>query len=139
MWAEHLCKWLGETTWEEAPDATNWQRVVAIMQADFHDMTLSDKSMCHMVVLIPRGDGRDFQGIGTVEVLLKTVTGLLNRHFTAAIYLNDVLHGFQAVNGMGTAAVEVKLLQQLTAMRDVVIHKIFLDFQKVYDNLDWDR
>ena len=39
---------------------------------------------------------------------------------------------------MGTAALEAKLLQQLTSMREVVLFKGFLDLQKAYDALYWD-
>ena len=37
---------------------------------------------------------------------------------------------------MGTATLEVKLLQQVVALRDVVLHVIFLDLHKAYDALD---
>ena len=32
-----------------------------------------------------------------------------------------------------------KLLQKLTAMREVILFKMFLDLQKAYDALDWYR
>ena len=54
---------------------------------------------------------------GIVKVLWKLVTSLLNRRLTATISFHDKLHGFQAGQGTGTAALEAKLLQQLTAMR----------------------
>ena len=37
---------------------------------------------------------------------------------------------------MGTTTLEVKLLQQLMAMREEVFHAIFLDLNKVYNALD---
>ena len=40
---------------------------------------------------------------------------------------------------MGTAALNVKMLQQLMAMREAVLFEVFLDLQKAYDTLDWDR
>ena len=40
---------------------------------------------------------------------------------------------------MGTATVEAKLLQQLTAMRKSVLLEFLLDLQKAYDALDRDR
>ena len=40
---------------------------------------------------------------------------------------------------MGNAALEAKLFQQLTAMREAVLFKIFLDLQKAYDALDQER
>ena len=41
--------------------------------------------------------------------------------------------------GTETAALEVKLLPQLTAMREAVLFEVFLDIQKAYDALDWER
>ena len=48
------------------------------------------------------------------------------------------LHGFQAGRGTGTTALEPKLLQHLTAMREVVLFEVFLDIQKAYNVLDWE-
>ena len=70
---------------------------------------------------------RDFWGIGLVRVLWKAVTSLLNLWLTAAIVHHDTLHGFQVGWWTGTAALEAKLPQQLTAIRELVIFKIFLD------------
>ena len=40
---------------------------------------------------------------------------------------------------MGTAALEAKLLQHLTAMRYAFLYEVLLDLQKAYGALDWDR
>ena len=37
MQAEHLHQWLIGATWDDTTDATNWQKVVAIVQAAFRD------------------------------------------------------------------------------------------------------
>ena len=37
---------------------------------------------------------------------------------------------------MGTATLEVKLLQKLTSIREKVLHAIFLDLHKSYNALD---
>ena len=50
-----------------------------------------------------------------------------------------MLHRFRAGRGTGTAALEASLLQQLTAMREAVLFEVFLDLQKAYDTMDWDR
>ena len=91
------------------------------------------------MVLIPKGDRRDFRGVGLVEVLCKIITGLLKQRFTLAIVFHDIIHGFQAGSGMGTASLKANLLQQLTAMRGAVLHEIFLYLQNVYDSIDRDR
>ena len=38
--------------------------------------------------------------------------------------------------GGGTAALEVKLLQQLMGMREEILLEVILDLQKAYDSLD---
>ena len=68
------------------------------------------------MVLIPKGKG-DYRGIGLVEVMWKIVAVILNLRLTSSITFHDVLHGFQAGRGTGTATLEAKLLQQLAAMR----------------------
>ena len=73
------------------------------------------------------------------EVLWKNVTGLLNQQLAPATTFHDVMHGFWAGRRTGTAAPEVKLLQQLTSMREAVLFEVFLDLQKLYGALDWDR
>ena len=40
MIVENLLQWLISATQDESLDATNWQMVVAIAQAAFHDGTL---------------------------------------------------------------------------------------------------
>ena len=45
------------------------------------------------------------------------VTVILNFRFTASITYHDYLHGFRSGCGMGNANLEVKLLQQVMAMR----------------------
>ena len=126
-------------TQEEAPYATHWKKVVSIFQTAFRDETLADDSICQTVVIILKGDGRYFWGIELVEVLWKTATGLLNRRFPSTIRFHDFLHGFRTGRVMGTTDLEAKLLQQLTAMRKAVLRDIFLDLQKAYGALDWDR
>ena len=43
------------------------------------------------------------------------------------------------VHGTGTATLDSKLIQQLTAMREEVLYEIFLDLQKACAALEWDR
>ena len=116
--------------WEKEPEATQLMKVVAILQADFLNMTLANKSTCQMVVMIPKGGGGYFWGIGLVDVLWKTVTGLLNCLFTLAIQFHDVIHVFKAGHRMGTSSLKAKMLQQFTATREAVLYEISLDLQK---------
>ena len=55
---------------------------------------------------------------------------MLNHRFTASITYHNSLHGFWEVCGTGNATLEVKMLQQVTAMREVVLHEIFLDLHR---------
>ena len=50
-----------------------------------------------------------------------------------------MLHRFRLGCGTVTAAIKAKLLQDLTALRETVLFKVFLELQKAYDTLDWDR
>ena len=95
---------------DEMPDTTNSQKIVAIVQVKLYDGTLADNSTWKTVVLISKGYSGDFQGIGLVEVLRKTITILINRRFTAAIMFHDVLHRFWEGQETGTSALEAKLL-----------------------------
>ena len=64
---------------------------------------------------------------------------ILHRRLTTVLQLHDALHGFREGRGTGTATLESKLLQQLTAMREEVLYVIFLDLTKAYDALDRSR
>ena len=88
-------------------------------------------------VLITKGVIIIFRGGFLVEVLWKALTSLLNRRLTSSIKVHDKLHRFWEGRGMGTVAIEAKLLQRLTSMREVVLFKVLLDLQKSYDSLDW--
>ena len=74
-----------------------------------------------------------------MEVMWKVVATIINRRFTASIAYHDVLHGFRAGGGTGTATLKAKLLQQLAALREEVMYVIFLDLHKAYDALDRSR
>ena len=92
--------------------------------------------MWQTVVLIPKGDGVEFRGVGLVKVLWKTMTVILNLHFTSAICFHRFLHGFWEVRSAGTTALKSKLIQYITAMREAVLYEIFLNLHKYYDALD---
>ena len=64
------------------------------------------------------------------------VAVILNHRFTAATTYHDFLHGLRAGCGTGTATLKVKLLQKIAALREAVLHKIFLDLNKAYNYLE---
>ena len=48
------------------------------------------------------------------------------------------MYGFWAGHGTGTAALEAKMLQQITTMREAVLFEVLLNLKKAYYALDWD-
>ena len=74
-----------------------------------------------------------------MEVVWKTVEVILNIRFTASITYHESIHGFRAGRGMGTTNLEVKMIQQVTAIREAVLHTIYLNLHKAYDALDRSR
>ena len=53
-----------------------------------------------------------------MEVMWKVVAAILNSRLTASITYNDFLHVFVAGRGIGNATLEVKLLQEIAALRE---------------------
>ena len=81
----------------------------------------------------------DYCGVGLVEVIWKAVVVILNCQFSASIKYHNYLHRFRVVHGMGTVTLEAKLLQQAAALREALLHEIFLELHKVYNYLDRSR
>ena len=90
--------------------ADNWTRVVYLVQLEFQEGKLAEEATWQAVVLLPKGKN-DYRGIGLAEVMWKVVAAILNRQLTASITFHDLLHGFQAGRGTGTAILEAKLIQ----------------------------
>ena len=83
-----------ESTWDNTPDATKWQNVVAILQSEFRNGTLSKEITHQTVVLITKGARGYFRGIDLVRVIWKAFTNLLNCLLTAVIKFHNMLHSF---------------------------------------------
>ena len=75
----------------------------------FRDRDLAGEATWQALFLIPKGK-KDYRGIGLVEVMWKVVAAILNRCFTASITYHEVLNGFRAGCGTGTATLEAKLI-----------------------------
>ena len=106
-----------------------------LVRTAFRDGTLLTDCTWKMVVLPPKVKV-DYRGIGLIKVLYKTVLGLIKFQIGAYVTYYDTFHGFRAGRGTGTASLEAKLLQQLTAMREEVLYEVFLDLEKAYEALN---
>ena len=62
--------------------------------------------------------------------------GVVNCRIGAAITYHEILHCYWAGRGNGTTYLESKLHQQLMAMREEVLYKIFMGLSNAYDTLD---
>ena len=89
--------------------------------------------------MIPKGGGTNFRGIGLVEVLWNAIPGIINFRILSSIQFHDNLLGFFTGRGKGTATLEENILQQLIAMTETVLHAIFLELCKAYDDLERDH
>ena len=98
----------GEST--EHTEASNWGRVVDLVQTALREGQLAQKAMWQAVVLITKGK-KYYRGIGIVEVMWKVVAAILNLRLTASISFHDSLHRFWAGRSIGTATLEANLLQ----------------------------
>ena len=116
MRAEHLRQWLIATTRDNSPDATNWQKVVAILQTAFPEGTLAKECTWNTGVLITKGK-RDLRGIRLVKFFWKAVASLLKIWLTESIIYHHTIHGFRAGRGTRISSLEAKLPQQLMARR----------------------
>ena len=112
--------------------------VVALLHMAFREEFLTEEATWQLVVLIPEG-GYKYRGIVIVQVMWTAVVVLLNRRFTASMTYHNFLHELRTGHGTGSANIEVKLLQQVGAMREAVLHAIFLDLHKAYHSLDRSR
>ena len=105
-----------------------------LVQTEFGEGRLVEEATWQAVVLIPNG-GKDYRGIGLIELMWKVVAEILNQRLTASITFHELLDGFRAGRGTDTATLTAKLLQQLAALREEILCVIFLDLHKAYDSL----
>ena len=64
-----------------------------------------------------------------MEVLWKTVLGMINCRIGAVVQFHNVFHGFHTGWWVGTAYLESKLLHKLIEMREEVLHEFFLNLR----------
>ena len=86
--------------------------------------------------MITKGVDTNFRWVGLVEVLWKSISGIIDCQLSSSIQFHNSLCGFCAGRGTRTAILGAKLFQQLIYMRDTVLRAIFLNLRKSYDALD---
>ena len=119
-------------------EMTKWEKVMTLVRAAIGERRIAEKVTWQAVILIPKGV-MEYCVIGLVEVVCKVVVVILNLQLTASITYHDFLHILRAGCGSGRTTLKAKLLQQLAATREEVLHVIFLELHNAYDTLDRDR
>ena len=117
--AEDFKDWLREAFPEEIhppperlpdPILARWGALVGIVQYMWNTGDLPTKLTWTILVLIPKGNG-DYRGINLFDALWKLIDIIMDTRLTAAIQLQEFLHGFTARRGTSTATIQAKLAQ----------------------------
>ena len=82
-----------------------------------------------IMVLISKVNA-DTWGIGLIEVVWKVVGEVIDNHIKSVVQFYNVLHGFYAGRGTGTAIMELKLAQQLASVDQDPLFLVFIELQK---------
>ena len=88
------------------------------------------------MVITPKVGGTKFRIIRLLEVLWKAIYRIINCQLSSFIQFHEAHYVICAGRGTGTASLEAKLLLKLIAMRETVLHAIFLDLCNAFDALD---
>ena len=81
--------------------------------------------VCTILVLFPK-DNTDTQGIGLLETLCKVVEAIIYTHLREIISFHDVLCGFHAGRGTGTAILDIKLAQEIASIDQDPLLLVFM-------------
>ena len=91
-----------------------------------------------VLVLIPKGT-TDTRVIGLLDTLWKVVEELIETRLRASLQFHDVLHGFLATIGTGTAIMDLDLAQYLAIVDQDPLFMFFLGLWKSYNTVDRER
>ena len=94
----------------------NWDWEMDVLQTDFWYGRIPMYCTWQTVVIITKGNGGS-RGIDIVELLWKALSGVINCWIGLAVKFHDIMHGFRADGGAGTASLKAKVLQKMMAMR----------------------
>ena len=121
----------GESGYQGADD--RWRLLLKLCQHVWETGEIPRQMLLTIVVLILKGtSGKEFQGIGLLEVIWKLLERVLDLRLSE-IELHNFLHGFCAKRGCGTGIMEAILHQQLAAREQVPLYGIFLDLRKAFE------
>ena len=90
-----------------------------------------------IVVLIPKGNSREYCDIGLLEVIWKLIEQVLNERISG-IEVHDCLHGCWMKCGCRTGIMEAKCVQQLAFIEQTPLYGIFIDLWKACNAMDRD-
>ena len=94
--ADNIQAWLTEATREERPDTDNWENCLDIIKSTFIEWRITVEYALQTAILIYKGN-REFNGIGILEVICKSLSGGVNCWIDAAVYFHNTMHIFRAV------------------------------------------
>ena len=72
-------------------------------------------------------------------MLHKVFSVVVNCRLKRSAVIHDALHGFKEGRGVGTAALEANLAQQMVGITHKPLFQVLLDVQKSYESLDRER
>ena len=72
-------------------------------------------------------------------MLHKVLSVVVNCRLKRSAVIHDALHGFKEGRGVGTAALEANLAQQMVGITHKPLFQVLLDVQKSYESLDRER
>ena len=79
-----------------------------IIQLEFTTKELVTGCTWATIDLLPKGEGK-YSGIVLVEVFWKVISFIIDRLLADYIKFHNILHGFRAQGGTGTATFESKI------------------------------
>ena len=140
--AEHFKQWRREAypgeNLKTPPQMELWLFLVDLVHNMWNRVGVPQELGWIVLVLISKGT-TNTQGIGLLETLWKVVEVLINTRLRVSLQLHDVLHGFRAGRGVGTAIMELKLAPELASIDQDPLFLVLLYLRKAYDTVDWER
>ena len=112
---ENMQVWIRGAAWKQYPDKRQWEKLVSVTKLAFREGCILTSLAWMTMVITPKG-GRDYTGIGLVEVIWKVCAAIMNNRIRTTTTLHYSLHGCRHGKGEGTATMEEKLAQQLTKL-----------------------